>query len=227
MIPIASRPRTLVLLIAANHLDAAMLDPIGAPIGDRLHVPRTADAPMPDALHALWPQLEPLGEFDRISVAIDDTVGETWAAPLVITELERQSLRPVRAIAAGELRWGRVIRRTGVELALGLGDEVSSTLFADGTWIPGLALGRHRFRKGLTYSEYVAPRVLERKGEKTWNRRVDRVVSEVLAVWNPTTLYVGGALAAHVTRELPANVVVVREPPPLAAALELWTAPKR
>ncbi len=227
MIPIASRPRTLVLLLSSETIEAMMLDPTGLPLGERVRVPRITDATMPIELQALWPQLESLGELDRTTVVTSSELGDAWGAPAVTGELERQSLRPARAIATAELWEGRVIRRAGVELVLVLGDEVSSTLFVDGTSVPGLALGRHRFRKGQTYSEYVASSVLERKGVKAWNRRVGRVVTEVLDVWNPMTLYLSGALAAHIAREFPANVVVVRDPPSLAAALEVWTAPKR
>lgn len=223
MIPIASRPRTLVLQLTSETIEALMLDPTGIPLGERVRVPRMADTTMPLELQALWPQLEPLGELDRTTVVTSSDLGDAWSAPAVTSELERQSLRPARAIATAELWRGRVIHRAGVELVLVLGDEVSSTLFSEGAAVPGLALGRHRFRKGQTYSEYVAPRVLAKKGAKAWNRRVGRVVTEVLDVWNPTTLYLSGALATHVACELPANVVVVREPPSLAAALEVWT----
>ena len=75
---------------------------------------------------------------------------------------------------------------------LGPAANLDSSLFFAGTFVPGLVLANHRFRKKRTYGEYLAPRVLDRKGVDEWNRRIDRVVAEVLAVWNPTTLYLAG-----------------------------------
>lgn len=220
MLFISSRPRTLVLLISVPQVEAVLLDPTGAPVGDRVMMPRPADTTMPLTLEALWPVLEPLGEFDRITVGSGRDLGDEWAAPAVSRELERQCMRPVRVMDRAELCFGPMIRRAGVELVLSFGDQrLDSSMFFDGVCVPGLALGLHRFRKGRTYSEYVESRVLDRKGVKAWNKRVRRVVDEVLAVWNPTALYLAGTNAGHITCELAPNVHVVRESPGLAGAL--------
>ncbi|MBA3821297.1 MAG: hypothetical protein H0X17_20610, partial [Deltaproteobacteria bacterium] len=75
---------------------------------------------------------------------------------------------------------------------------------------------------GKTYGEYLALRVVERKGRRAWNRRLERVIATVLEVWHPATLYLAGAGAALVDLELPAPVVVVRELPSLDAAVAVW-----
>lgn len=220
MLFISSRPRTLVLLISVPEIEAVILDPTGASVGDRLRLPRTADTTMSLTLEAIWPALEPLGEFDRITVGSGLDLGEDWDAPALAQELERQCLRPARVVDRAELLFGPIIRRTGVELVLSLGENrLDSSMFFDGLCVPGLALGRHRFRKGRTYSEYLTSRAMERKGVKAWNKRVGRVVDEVLAVWNPTTLYLAGANAQHITGELPPNVTVVTEAAGLGGAL--------
>ncbi|MDQ3363929.1 MAG: hypothetical protein M3680_00655 [Myxococcota bacterium] len=223
MITIAARPRTLVLTVTAAEIEAVVLDPAGVTVGGRVRVPRAADA-VPD-LQALGPQLDPLGEFDRITVSTGPGLGAAWDATALTRELERQSLRPVRVVPTAELRYRGVIRREGVELVLALGAALESWLFVDGTHVPGLALGAHPFRKGKTYAEYLAPRVVERKGRRAWNRRLERVLATVLEVWHPATLYLAGAGAALVDGELPATVVVVRELPGLDAAIAVWHPP--
>jgi polyphosphate glucokinase len=220
MLFISSRPRTLVLLISVPEIEAVVLDPTGAAAGERLVLPRTADTPMPVALEALWAALEPLGEFDRVTVGGGRDLGDEWAAPALSRELERQCMRPVRVLDRAELCCAPIIKRTGVELVLWFGAQrLDSSLFFDGVCVPGLALGRHRFRKGRTYSQYLTSRALERKGINAWNKRVTRVVDEVLAVWNPAALYLAGTNAGHITCEVPPTVTIVREPPGLAGAL--------
>lgn len=219
---LASRPRTLVILISAAEIEATMLGPTGTELGERMRSPRAADATLAHELPALWSSLERLGEFDRITVGTAAGATDDWDGAALARELERQSLRPVRVVTAAELRWRPLLRHVGVELVLALGADLESALFFDGTHVPGLALGRHRFRKGRTYREYLAPRVLDRKGVHAWNRRLARVVREVLAVWSPSTLHLVGPHAALVDRELPPAVVVVRQPESLAAAVALW-----
>ena len=217
-IELGARPRTLWLARGADALDAAMLGPTGAELGAQLRLDPV------DAVAELWPQLEPLGEFDRISVTFSGGRDHGPEVVAWLLDLERQSLRPVRRVDAA-VRWRQVIRGAGVELVLGLGDPLESALFCDGAHVPGLAIGRHRFRKGRTYQEYLAPRVLERKGARAWNRRLARAVSEILLVWNPESLYVASPdTTAIELDQLGPGVVVVPRRPERELAAALWTA---
>ena len=216
---IASRPRTLVLVIAHDAIEGVILTPAGAQLGWPTRVPRTDDPA--SSFAALWGKLEVLGEFDRVVVLAKPNLGDGWELDALTRELERQCGRRVRASALDELRWSQLIRRSGVELVLALGDELESALFFDGALVPGLALGRHRFRKGRTYTEYLAPHVREKKGDKAWLRRLERVIAEVMAVWNPTLLYL--AVPPNVVVELAhPRVVIASLPPVLERALTLW-----
>ncbi len=222
----SSRPRTLVLLISVPEIEAVVLGPTCSPLGDRLVLPRSVDTAMPATLEALWPALEPLGEFDRVTVGSGRDLGDDWMASALSRELERQCMRPVRVMGRAELCFASIIRRSGVELVLSFRTQrLDSSMFFDGVCVPGLELGRLQFRKRRTYSEYVASHVLERKGVKAWNKRVSRVVKEVLAGWNPAALYLVGPNAAHITCDLPSNVTVVRDGPDLAGALAPHSIP--
>ncbi|MBA3501879.1 MAG: hypothetical protein M4D80_28170 [Myxococcota bacterium] len=217
---VASRPRTLVLVISPDDIEGVILGPTGAQLGSATRVPRTADPSTSFA--AMWTELEPLGEFDRVTVTTKSNLGEGWELDALTRELELQCGRRVRASTLDDLRWSHVIRREGVELVLAVGDELESALFFNGAHVPGLALGRHRFRKGRTYAEYLAPRVREKKGAKAWNRRLERVVDEVLAVWNPTLLYVAVPEGLAVVLESRPTVVITQAPSGFERALSLW-----
>lgn len=199
-----------------------MLGPTGTQLGSRARMARLSDPA--SSFGAMWSQLEPLGEFDRIAVTTKPGLGEHWGPDAVTRELERQSLRAVRLIALADLRWSHLIARSGVELVIAPGDEFESALFLNGVHVPGLALGRHRFRKGRTYEEYLAPRVRERKGVEAWNRRLRRVVREVLKVWNPTVLHVAVPSGVAVALELGPTVIVIPTPVGFDGALSLWSS---
>jgi polyphosphate glucokinase len=215
---VGARPRTLALVVSSQAIEARMLGPTGAELA-RTRVTLPGDPER--EIHALWPQLESIGEFDRIAV-ITRSNHEAWSSASTLRELERQSLRPARHVSLATLRWSHVIRRTGVELVVALGTELGSALFLDGVQVPGLDLGQLRVRKKQNLNDYLAPRVVQRKGVAAWNRRLARVAHELLAVWNPTALYLAIPKGVVVECELDPRVVCVTNPSDLAAAVTLW-----
>jgi polyphosphate glucokinase len=74
----------------------------------------------------------------------------------------------------------------------------------------------------MTYEEYVGAAALDLIGKKKWNKRVQRVIEQVLPIWNPARLYLGGGNAKHLKGELPANVEVVSNVAGLLGGIRLW-----
>src|SRR5690606_18329545 len=160
--------------------------------------------------------IEQLGEFDRITLVGHDPgrLCETIA---------RQSQRPMRAMSRGALHWRRVITGEGIELALTLGPRFGSSVYVGGVELPGIDIGAQLVRKDRRVREYLASRVLERRGTDVWLRRVRRAVDEILGVWNPTRLYLAVPPTLPVP-ELPAQVAVVPARVSLEDALLVWDA---
>src|SRR5690242_14037379 len=83
--PPAAAPgtRTLAIDIGGTGLKALILGPDGAALTDRARVKTPHPATPQAVLHALWELIEPLGEFDRISVGFPGVVvdGITKTAP--------------------------------------------------------------------------------------------------------------------------------------------------
>lgn len=223
--PVAARPRTLVLLVTVGAIEAAMLDPAGAELGAHVHTAHDPAGPLAPALQDLWPALEPLGEFDRITVGLGVGLGETWTPAAVVAVLEDQSGRRARVVTTAALRGSPLIQGVGVELVLVLDAVLTSGLFLDGVPVPGLDLGRLRARKRRTCAEYLALRVATRKGPRAWSRRVRRTVDDVLEAFCPRVLYLVGPGAALLEGdlELPPSVVVIGDAAPLAGAVALWS----
>jgi hypothetical protein len=206
----SARPRTLVLVISDVVIDVAMLGPHGRELGPRHVVPITTETA------TLWNAIEQLGEFDRITLIGADRHG-------LCDKIVRQSQRPLRQLSHGTFHWRRVISGQGIEVAVTLGPRFGSTLYHRGVELPGFDLGSQLVRKDRRLREYLAPRVIERKGADAWLRRVTRSVDEIFAVWNPTTLYLA-TLPGVPMPELPLQVVVVPARISLEDALVPWDA---
>jgi hypothetical protein len=207
----SARPRTLVLVISDVVIDVAMLGPHGRELGPRQVVPITTETA------TLWNAIEQLGEFDRITLIGADRND-------LCDKIVRQSQRPLRQMSHGTFHWRRVISGQGVEVALTLGPRFSSTVYDSGVELPGFDLGSQLVRKERRLREYLAPRVIERKGADAWLRRVTRAVEEIVAVWNPTTLYLATPPALPMP-ELASHVVVVPLRMSLEDALSVWDPP--
>ena len=95
-------------------------------------------------------------------------------------------------------------------------------LYLDGKYIPNLELAHHPFRSGKTYEEYVGAKALKAVGKKKWNKRVGRVIAQVLPIWNPRRLYLGGGNAKHVKLDLADNCKLTPNIAGLLGGIALW-----
>jgi polyphosphate glucokinase len=229
----APSTRTLCIDIGGTGLKALVLDSDGAPRTERVRVdtPRPAT---PDAiLHALWPLIEPLGHFDRVSVGFPGVVidGVTMTAPNLdvawrefplAKRLADATRRPVRVLNDAGVQGYGVIEGRGVEMVLTLGTGMGCALFMDGRYVPNLELAHHPFRGGKTYEEYVGGKALHKVGKKQWNKRVARVLAQIDPIWNPRHIYVGGGNAKHVRLTLPSHVTLTPNVAGLLGGIALW-----
>jgi len=225
--------RTLAIDIGGTGLKALILGPDGAALTERARVetPRPAT---PDAvLGALWPLVETLGPFDRASVGFPGVVidgvtktapnlDEKWAEFPLATTLATRAKCPVRVLNDAGVQGYGIVEGRGVEMVLTLGTGMGSALYLDGHYVPNLELAHHPFRDDKTYEDYIGAKALKRVGKKKWNKRVARVVAQVLPVWNPRKLYLGGGNAKHLKVALPANVVIASNMAGLLGGIALW-----
>jgi len=229
----AAGTRTLCIDIGGTGVKALVLAQDGAPLTERARVetPRPAT---PDAImKVIWPLIEPLGEFDRISVGfpgvVIDNVIKTapnlhpeWADFPLGKALSEGSRRPVRVLNDAGVQGYGVIEGKGLEMVLTFGTGMGTGLYYNGVYIPNLELAHHPFKKKKTYEEYVSKAQLKKIGKKKWNKRVAEVVAQVLPIWNPRHLYLGGGNAKHLTLELPGNVTITPNIAGLLGGIALW-----
>lgn len=229
----AAGTRTLAIDIGGTGLKALLLGPDGAALTERLRVPTPRPATPEAVLHAIWHLIEPLGEFDRISVGfpgvVQDGVTKTapnlhelWQGYDLGKALAEGSRRPVRVLNDAGVQGYGVIEGKGLEMVLTLGTGMGCALYLDGRYVPNLELAHHPFRHGKTYEEYVGGKALKSVGKKKWNKRVARVIAQVLPIWNPRRLYLGGGNAKHLRIELPEHVKVTPNIAGLLGGIALW-----
>jgi polyphosphate glucokinase len=229
----ASGLSTLAIDIGGTGLKALILGPDGAAKTERARV-ETPHPATPDAvLAALVELVKPITGYDRISVGFPGVVvdGVTRTAPNLdkswrdfdlAAELGRRLHRTVRVLNDAGVQGYGVIDGHGVEMVLTFGTGMGTALYNDGVYVPNLELAHHPFRKGKTYEEYVCNAEMKRIGKKKWNKRVARVIAQVLPIWNPRRLYLGGGNAKHLKLELPPDVQITSNVAGLTGGIALW-----
>jgi polyphosphate glucokinase len=227
--------KTLAIDIGGTGLKAIVLDLSGGMLTDRVRVETPRPATPEAIIGALVELVKPLGVFDRISVGFPGVVvdgvvktapnlHETWADVPLAAILTEKLGKPTRALNDAGVQGYAVIRGKGVEMLLTLGTGMGCAVYLDGKYVPNLELAHHPFKKGLTYEEYVGAQALDHVGKKKWNKRVLQVVEQVLPIWNPSRLYLGGGNSKHIKVELPDNVEIVSNVAGLLGGIKLWNA---
>jgi polyphosphate glucokinase len=116
-----------------------------------------------------------------------------------------------------------VIQGEGVEMVLTLGTGMGCALYVDGRYVPNIELAHHPFRKGMTYEEYIGNAARKQVGNEKWARRVRRVVDQILPIFNPRVLYLGGGNARRLAgMELPEAVRITQNVAGLLGGIALW-----
>jgi polyphosphate glucokinase len=228
--------RTLAIDIGGTGLKAMILAPDGAQLTERVRVPTPRPATPVAVLDALFALIAPLGDFDRVSVGFPGVVIDniTRSAPNLHDDWQGFELgralsdrlkRPVRVLNDAGVQGFGVIEGKGLEMVLTLGTGMGTALYMDGRYVPNLELAHHPFAKGKTYEDYVGGKALAKVGKKKWNKRVRKVIEQVLPIWNPHKLYLGGGNAKHLKIELPDNVTTTQNIAGLLGGIALWRDP--
>jgi polyphosphate glucokinase len=229
--------RTLAIDIGGTGLKALILDAGGTALTERARV-ETPQPATPDAvLAALFALIDPLGDFDRVSVGFPGVVvdGVTMSAPNLGKEWKGFDLakaigdktrRPTRVLNDAGVQGYGVIEGKGTEMILTLGTGMGCALYSNGHYVPNLELAHHPFAKGKTYEQYIGKKALEKVGKKKWNKRVEEVIEVVLPIFNPRKLYIGGGNAKKLKINLPENVVITENVAGLLGGIALWNDTK-
>src|SRR5215475_8721125 len=230
-----NEPRTLAIDIGGSGIKAALLDDHGTLIGDRQRVPTPPKPVAPEALlQAINKAVAPLGSFERVSVGFPGYIrdGRVLTAPNLgsevlagfdlQSELARRWGKPVRVLNDADVQGFGAIEGHGVEMVLTLGTGAGTAIFRDGKIMPHLELAHHPVSGDKTYDEYIGNAAREKKGKKTWNKRVAKVIDILREVIRFDHLYLGGGNAKDINFPLPQDVTIVPNTDGLTGGIRLW-----
>ena len=225
---------TLAIDIGGTGLKAAVLDPAGKMVGERVRVPTPHPCPPALLVSTLEQMVAALPPFDRISVGFPGVIrhGVVLTAvnldnegfrgfPLEKTLAERLR-KPTRVLNDAEVQGLGIIEGKRLEVVITLGTGVGSAIFIEGRLTPHLELAHHPLKGHKTYEEYLGNAARKAVGRKRWNKRVRYMIEVVRTLTNFDRLYLGGGNAAIVEQPLPANVVLADNVAGITGGIRLW-----
>jgi polyphosphate glucokinase len=224
---------TLSIDIGGSGIKGMVLDQEARPLNERVRI-ETPEHAVPDAVFEIIGKLVAQQPgFDRVSVGFPGVVqsGITknapnldgdWADIPLAARVAEISGKPCRAINDADMQGYGAIEGAGVEMMITLGTGMGSAIFTNGHLVPNLELGHHPFRKGQTYEERLGDAERRELGNEKWSRRVLRAIEQILPIWNPRVLYLGGGNAKKLSVELPACVRRVDNVAGLLGGVRLW-----
>jgi polyphosphate glucokinase len=226
--------RTLCIDVGGSGIKALVVDDDGEPVTERkrIETPRPAK---PDAvLDAIAEAAEGHGAYDRVSVGFPGVVVDgvvhtapnldgDWSEVALAARLGERLGRPVRAANDAGVQGLGVIEGKGTECVLTLGTGMGFGLYVDGTYVPNIELAHHPFKGPKTYEERVSDETRRKIGDKKWRKRVRQVVDQILPIFNPRRVYLGGGNARLLDPDdLPDDVQVVDNIAGLLGGVRLW-----
>jgi polyphosphate glucokinase len=227
-------PVTLGIDIGGSNIKAAAVDAAGRLLAEQVRTPTPKPATPEAVLASITKLAEAAPQFDRISVGFPGVVrgGEvvtapnlgtpSWAGFAMIEVLAERFGVPVRMLNDAVVQGLGVVEGPGLECVLTLGTGVGCAIFRDRRLLVQLELGQHRARKGKTYDQYAGQAALALKGPQVWNRRLRKVITQVLELTNCDRLYLGGGNARKIRFEPPPQVKIVSNAAGITGGVRLW-----
>lgn len=224
---------TLSIDVGGSGIKGMVLDPNGTPLNERVRLTTPRPALPAAVLDTIGQIAEAQPDFDRVSIGFPGVVqfgavhtapnlDGNWAGVPLAAEVERRTGRPCRAANDADVQGYGVIEGKGVEMVLTLGTGMGSAIFTNGHLAPNLELGHHPFANGETYEEQIGQAARARVGDEVWNQRVAQAIAQILPIWNPHHLYLGGGNAKKLTIPLRDHVRIVQNVAGILGGIRLW-----
>jgi polyphosphate glucokinase len=239
--------RTLTVDCGGTTLKAAVLDPLGQMLTDRVRVRLSYPCPPEQFVRTVVDLVVPLPPYDRVSVGFPGMVrhGRVLRTPHYVTEagpftrpvpelvaawadfdvrsaLSEALARPTRLVNDAELVGFAVVEGKGFEVVLTLGTGLGAALFDDGRLLPKLELSHAPFRNRETFDQQLGNHVRKRLGNRRWTRRVALALHALWPVLVWDRLYLGGGNAHNLDGELGHEATIVPNEAAVLGGVRLW-----
>lgn len=233
-VPESNTPRTLAIDIGGTGLKASVLDIDGNMLVDRRRILTPHPCTPEVLLNALLELVEPLPEYDRVSVGFPGVIQNNTiiTAPNLGTDtlrgfhigdaLTEHLGKPVRVANDADVQGLAVIEGSGVEMVITLGTGFGTGLYENGKLAPHLEIAHLPFRKGQTYDQQLGNAARQEIGNKKWSKRVMVAIDNMRTLTNFRRLYIGGGNAKKLKIELPPDAEAVANSAGIIGGVRLW-----
>lgn len=225
--------KTLSIDVGGSGIKGMVLDASARPINERVRFETPKQAKPKVVFNIIADLIAEQPAFDRVSVGFPGIVqsGVTRTAPNLYGDWSDVPLaariakiagKPCRAVNDADMQGYGAIEGIGVEMMITLGTGFGTAIFTNGHLVPNLELGHHPFEKNKTYEERLSNAERRDSGNEKWSLRVLRAIEQILPIWNPHVLYVGGGNTKKLTVELPEPVRSVHNITGIVGGVRLW-----
>ena len=226
--------RTLAIDVGGTTLKASVLDAQGKMAAKRVSIDTPYPCPPWVLVKTLVGLVKPLPAYDRVSVGFPGYVrgdkvitaphyGDTlWHGFDLAGALRVKLGRPVRLLNDADMQGLAAIKGQGLELVVTFGTGVGTALFRNCELMPHLELAHHPVHKEKDYNAYLGKIALQKAGKKKWNRRVQRVLKILYALFHFDKVYLGGGNSRNITFKLDARTRLISNEDGILGGFLLW-----
>lgn len=242
---VSQLPQTLAIDLGGSKLKAAVLDPDGALIGERVRTTTPYPCPPETLLRQVVALVRPLPWAPRISVGFpgmvrdgrvrsatayvravkdgptDAALRAAWDRFPLEASLAQVLQRPVRLANAADVQGCAVISGVGLELVVTLGTGVGTALFQDGQLLPHLELSHAPFHDS-TFDLLLGKASRKRHGAAQWSAWVHEAIGWFDRITFFDHLHLGGGGAKWLAGPLPDRVTRVSNLAGILGGAWLW-----
>ncbi len=121
-----------------------------------------------------------------------------------ITGCDVQVVNSSDAAGLAEVTWGIGKSVSGTVVMLTIGENIGSSVFANGNLVPNTDLGNIEI-KGITVEERASNKARKEEGiqRKTWAKRLQFVLEHFEKLFHPELFIIGGQLSSKADKTLP------------------------
>ena len=226
--------RILAIDIGATGLKVAIVGPAGKFLSARQRV-KTPPCPTPrHILDALAQVIEPLGDFDHVSIGFPGYVRDgkvftapnlgtpAWAGFPLAAKIEKMLGKPTQLHNDADVQGLAAIKGKGLELVCTLGSGFGTAWFRDGELMPHMDLAHMVTHARDDFDKYIGEKTRLKIGHRDWNKRVARLITMLSVVFNYDHLYFGGGNSRRIKIKLPRNVSVVSNDAGMKGSAFVW-----
>lgn len=225
--------KVLTIDIGGSNIKATVLDSQGKIIEPYKKVPTPLPATPAAVTAAIKKLVSQFTAFDKISVGFPGYVkdGVVYTAPNLgkgwaNTDLEKKLAaifkKPVRLVNDADLQGLGVAKGKGFEIVITLGTGFGTAFLMDGKLLPHIELAHHPLNGKRDYDDYIGEAKLLKVGKKEWKKRMQKVLSILVTVFNYDHLYISGGNADLLTSRLAKNISIVSNKDGIKGGARLW-----